>query len=431
MQLSSKGILTIILLAVLAVSAFFMAHVELPKWSYIISSFSIIFFTLPTLIASIRWIGKRKTAVIFIWLGLFALVVETFAIATGFPYGSFQYSDLLGFKLFGITPWTIFFAWSPLILAAFAVAKSLSLTRSLRIFLIAALLVIFDLVLDPGAVFFSFWKFSAKGWYYGVPWTNFMGWLITGILGALLVEYVIDRIKPLLPVPVQLIESTFLTVFFWTFVAVFAGLYIPALIGSCVLLVFAAIYFNNFYAFDDMVVLADKSGTPIGTAPKLPTHTKNTPLHLAFSVFLFNKQGKLLLQRRALEKKTWGGVWSNSCCGHQMLHESVKNAAKRRLSYELGLKKIDLEVVLPDFRYRAEKDGVVENEICPVLVGFTGKTPNINKREVSEFKWVKWETFLSDCNSPDSEYSPWAIEEANLLADDPVFNKLFRENLSA
>ncbi len=428
MRISIKVLSTMILLTALTVSAFFMANVEMPPWSFMVSSFSIILFTLPAIFASVRWIGKRDTAVLFIALGVFALAVETFAIFTGLPYGGFQYSDRLGFKLFGITPWTIFFAWSPLILAAFVIAKSLSSRRFLRIVLIPVLLVIFDLVLDPGAVYFGFWEFTEKGWYYGVPWTNFAGWLISGLLGAILIEYLVYRIRPLLPVPVQLNESAFLTVFFWTFVAVFAGLYIPAIIGWIVLSIFAAILYKDRYSFDDMVVLVDETGTPVGTAPKLPTHTKNTPLHLAFSVFLFNTKGELLLQRRALEKKTWGGVWSNSCCGHQMLHESVENAAKRRLKYELGLRGIELELLLPDFRYKAEKDGVVENEICPVLVGFTGKAPKLNKSEVSEFKWVKWETFLNDCNSPESEYSPWAIDEANLLNGDAVFNKLFREN---
>ncbi|MCB1024959.1 MAG: isopentenyl-diphosphate Delta-isomerase [Acidobacteria bacterium] len=430
MQLNIKSISTIILLAALALSAFFMVNVEMPEWSYLVSSFSIILFAAPTVFASLRWIGKRETLIMFLLLGVFALGVETLAIKTGLPYGHFSYSDLLGFKLFGITPWTIFFAWTPLILAAFTIARKLTSNRSQRIILITSFLVIFDLILDPGAVYFRFWEFAEKGWYYGVPWTNFMGWVISGAVGAILVEVMAERFKPLLPVPVQLTESGFLTIFFWTSVALFAGMVFPAIIGIVCIIIIAAIYFRNHYAFDDMVVIVDEDRKPVATGPNLPIHTMETPLHLAFSVFLFNKKGELLLQRRALEKKTWGGVWSNSCCGHLMLHESVRKAAKRRLNYELGLKGIDLEVLLPDFRYKAQKDGVTENEFCPVLVGFTDASPVPNRSEVEEFKWVSWKTFLDECNSADSEYSPWAIEEANLLNENPGFNELFRANLS-
>jgi isopentenyl-diphosphate delta-isomerase len=99
-----------------------------------------------------------------------------------------------------------------------------------------------------------------------------------------------------------------------------------------------------------------------------------------------------------------------------MLHETVKAAAKRRLLYELGIKDVDLKVVLPNFRYRAEKDGVVENEICPVLVGrFTGM-PKPNPEEVNDVRWVDWATFVAEVAEPENGYSPWAKEEAELLA---------------
>ena len=113
------------------------------------------------------------------------------------------------------------------------------------------------------------------------------------------------------------------------------------------------------YAADELIVFVDDDGTPIGIGPKLQSHNAQTKLHLAFSVFIFNSQGEVLLQQRAMTKKTWPGVWSNSCCGHVMLRESTGHAAARRLKKELGLVADEFAIILPDFRYRAEKDGVV------------------------------------------------------------------------
>ena len=131
------------------------------------------------------------------------------------------------------------------------------------------------------------------------------------------------------------------------------------------------------------------------------------------------------MQQRALSKKTWPGVWSNSCCGHVMLHERTEAAAKRRLKYELGLDGIDLRSALPEFRYRAEKDGIVENEICPVFVGFTEKQLTRNPEEVESTKWVDWDKFVASLDDPATDISPWAIEEVlELLASD-IFNELY------
>ena len=77
-----------------------------------------------------------------------------------------------------------------------------------------------------------------------------------------------------------------------------------------------------------------------------------------------------------------------------MLNERTEQAAARRLAYELGLRNVELHMALPDFRYRAEKDGIVENEICPVLIGFTDQKPVVNSREVAEVEWVDWSTSI-------------------------------------
>src|SRR5258708_6704908 len=95
---------------------------------------------------------------------------------------------------------------------------------------------------------------------------------------------------------------------------------------------------------EEYVVLVDDHNNVLSTAPKLPTHNHNTPLHRGFSVFLFNTKGQLLLQQRSHTKKTWPLVWSNSICGHPLLDETPIDAAKRRLQFELGI--IDTKLFL-------------------------------------------------------------------------------------
>lgn len=176
---------------------------------------------------------------------------------------------------------------------------------------------------------------------------------------------------------------------------------------------------------DELVVLVDDLDRVIGTALKRDIHHSETPLHRGFSVFLFNYQGELLLQQRAFTKQTWPGVWSNSCCGHPMPDETFEQAAVRRVEFELGLKDIELVPALPDFRYRAEKDGIVENEICPVFIGFTDQLPERNRVEVEATKWVVWEEFVASLDDPETDISPWAVDEVRELIESEAFRAAF------
>jgi isopentenyl-diphosphate delta-isomerase len=106
-----------------------------------------------------------------------------------------------------------------------------------------------------------------------------------------------------------------------------------------------------------------------------------------------------------------------------MLHETVENAARRRLSDELRITRAELHLILPEFRYRAEKDGVVENEICPVFVGFTDQTPRPNHREVADIRWIPWAE-TGNVISTTNGFSPWAVEELGLLINDPRFRQI-------
>ena len=148
---------------------------------------------------------------------------------------------------------------------------------------------------------------------------------------------------------------------------------------------------------------------------KLTAHSENTPLHRAFSFFLFNSKKELLIQQRSHKKKTWPLVWTNSVCGHPKLYERPIAAARRRLQFELGVINASISMALPDYRYRAEKDGIVENEICPVLVGFSEDVVHPNPDEVEAVKWIAWEKWVEEITKHPKEYSPWCVEETQLL----------------
>jgi len=175
---------------------------------------------------------------------------------------------------------------------------------------------------------------------------------------------------------------------------------------------------------EEWVVLVDEEDRELGVAAKSAVHHAATPLHRAFSLFLFDRDGRTLLQRRALSKRTWPGVWSNACCGHPGPGETRRDAVMRRVRQELGVTPRDLAEILPDYRYRAERDGVVENEICPVWVGRLGvDAPTPDPAEVEEVRWVAWQTFLEKLPG---DYSPWSVEEARRLAASSAFVRWLR-----
>jgi isopentenyl-diphosphate delta-isomerase len=160
----------------------------------------------------------------------------------------------------------------------------------------------------------------------------------------------------------------------------------------------------------ELVVLLDADGRAVGTADKATVHHEHTPLHLAFSAYVFDARNRFLLTRRAQTKKTWPGVWTNSCCGHPGPNEGMPETVARRLKDELGLDAGAIDLVLPRFRYRAVMpDGVVENEMCPVYRVTVAGEPAPDPAEVMAFEWVQW--------PPDGrELSPWATTQLAQLA---------------
>ena len=160
----------------------------------------------------------------------------------------------------------------------------------------------------------------------------------------------------------------------------------------------------------ELVVLLDNDAKPVGSADKLAVHTTDTPLHLAFSCHLFNAAGEVLITRRALAKRTWPGVWTNSFCGHPAPGEPMEEAVHRRASAELGIAIEGLELALPDFRYRAvDASGIVENEVCPVYRARTTDAVVPNPAEVIEFQWVSPNALRTAVAATPFAFSPWIV----------------------
>src|SRR5690349_3182585 len=164
------------------------------------------------------------------------------------------------------------------------------------------------------------------------------------------------------------------------------------------------------------VVLLDDDGREIGTAPKSSVHGTDTALHLAFSCHVVNEAGQVLVTRRALSKKTWPGVWSNSFCGHPRPAEPVLTAVHRRAEFELGLTLSEIELALPLFRYRAtDANGIVEHELCPVYTALTHDEPVLNPLEVVDARWVDPADLAASLQTTPWAFSPWLVLQAEQL----------------
>ncbi|WP_211753231.1 isopentenyl-diphosphate Delta-isomerase [Nocardioides lianchengensis] len=167
---------------------------------------------------------------------------------------------------------------------------------------------------------------------------------------------------------------------------------------------------------EDLVVLLDDDGAPVGTHARADVHGTSTPLHLAFSCHLFDRAGRLLMTRRALAKRTWPGVWTNSFCGHPRPGEDPVDAVHRYAAHELGIAVVDVRPALPDFRYRAvDAGGVVENEVCPVFFASTDQEPAPRPDEVAEHVWADPADVALVVRRAPWTLSPWFVEQVDQL----------------
>lgn len=217
---------------VLAILGLFLARIPMQVELWYISVIAILLFGAPVIIFTMRWLGRRKGLALIGALGIYALLIETFAIQTGMPYGVFDYGGLLGPKLFDAVPVTVLLAWTPLVLGVLAVLPSIKPLWK-RVIVATLSLVVVDMVLDPAAVHIGFWAWDLPGFYYGVPLVNFGGWVLSGGIAFTAIIYLQQRFKwP--PLPAVLGWNLLAIVFLWTMVNLFAVQLIPAVLGLAV-----------------------------------------------------------------------------------------------------------------------------------------------------------------------------------------------------
>ena len=159
-----------------------------------------------------------------------------------------------------------------------------------------------------------------------------------------------------------------------------------------------------------MVILVDSEGSPVGVQSKESVHGATTPRHLAFSCHVLDAEGRLLVTRRALGKRTWPGVWTNAFCGHPSPGETFEAAVRRRAAFELGLTVDSIVCALPDFGYFArDASGIEENEHCPVFIARAVSSLAPNPAEVAEFQWTSVSALSTATKSAPWAFSPWLI----------------------
>lgn len=161
----------------------------------------------------------------------------------------------------------------------------------------------------------------------------------------------------------------------------------------------------NEIADTESVILVDEHDNMIGTMPKMEAHLLGK-LHRAFSVFIFNTKGELLLQQRAADKYHSGGKWTNTCCSHPRLGEQTFDAAHRRLQEEMGM---ECKLVYGfHFTYHAKLgNGISENEYDHVFFGISDLLPVPDPVEVATYKYVDMQTLANDIESNPGTYTEW------------------------
>jgi isopentenyl-diphosphate delta-isomerase len=157
----------------------------------------------------------------------------------------------------------------------------------------------------------------------------------------------------------------------------------------------------------EMINLVDKNGARIGQIEKIEAHTKGL-LHEAFSIFIFDNEGNLLLQKRNSEKYHSGGLWTNSCCSHARVNEDIEKAAHRRLVEEMGF---DTELEKKySFIYKVDLDHeLIEHEHDYVFIGICSSDLIINPNpdEVEEYKWLSMDVLNDDVKKSPEKYTTW------------------------
>ena len=176
------------------------------------------------------------------------------------------------------------------------------------------------------------------------------------------------------------------------------------------------------------LILVDEHDNELGFLSKQQCHDGDGKLHRAFSLFVFNEMGEVLLQKRSADKRLWPLFWSNSCCSHPRKGESMEVATRRRLQEELDIQ-TDLEFVYK-FSYRAQfGEHGSENELCSVYLGRTDQTYSANANEIAEARFLSIDVLSNELQTNPEEFTPWfKMEWERLSGEFAATLKEYAEN---
>lgn len=206
-------------------ASFFATRFAAIPGRWMLSYIATVAMALPAVLALVGAFGVWRSALALGAVSAFGYVVESVGVSTGLPYGSFAYGEELGPKVVGLVPFILPVSYVPLVVGAAAASFGKELPA--RVASSAALLMLIDGVLDPGAVALGFWSWSSGGTYYGVPFSNYLGWLLSGSVASLILFGTLRCRR----VPDDTADSVLLSLAFWVGVDLFAGLYGAALLG--------------------------------------------------------------------------------------------------------------------------------------------------------------------------------------------------------
>jgi len=157
----------------------------------------------------------------------------------------------------------------------------------------------------------------------------------------------------------------------------------------------------------DMLILVDSDDQEVGSSTKEQCHNGDGILHRAFSVFMFNSNGELLLQQRSRKKRLWPMFWSNSCCSHPRLGEGMEQAALKRANEELGVSSDNLQYLYKFYYHASFGSFGSEHELCSVYIGNTNDKVVANVNEVADWRYVSAADLSKEIDLAADKFTPW------------------------
>lgn len=224
-----------IILVALSLLFFFvgvgMSFIPAEMFVEIGSIIAVTMISLPAFYGVWKIFGRRGIFAV-IALGVFALIIESIGIHTGWPYSPFEYTMPFGYRLLGTTPWTVFIAWSPLVVGAYLLAQTWFKQHWSRFLVYLGILVGSDIILDPGAVARGLWEYTNGGLWFDVPLQNFIGWVISGTIAYVILRFIL-RNKKITNTKYIWIGSLslLLSIYLWSGVNAGYELWLPAILG--------------------------------------------------------------------------------------------------------------------------------------------------------------------------------------------------------